>query len=81
MLRRSKPGGGPGCSIEIGRPACYVVAGLAQLGRIEEAKAALEELNLLNSNLAFVEGNLRWLYNDPAAAEHILEWLRAVGMD
>ena len=59
----------------------YVVAGLAQLGRIEEAKVALEELRLLNPNLAFVEGNLRRLYNDPAAVEHILDGLRAAGMD
>jgi tetratricopeptide (TPR) repeat protein len=59
----------------------YVVAGLAQLGRIEEAKVALEELRLLNPNLAVVEGNLRRLYNDPAAVEHILEGLRAAGMD
>ena len=41
----------------------YVVAGLAQLGRIEEAKAALEELKLLNPRFAFVEDNLRRLYN------------------
>ena len=59
----------------------YVVAGLAQLGRIEEAKAALEELKLLNPNLPVVEGNLRRLYSDPAAVEHILEGLRAAGMD
>ena len=59
----------------------YVVAGLAQLGRIEEAKAALEELKLLNPNLAFVEGNLRRLYDDKASVEHILDGLRAAGLD
>ena len=59
----------------------YVVAGLAQLGQIEEAKAALEELKLLNPNLAFVEGNLRRLYDDEASVEHILDGLRAAGLD
>jgi TolB-like protein len=59
----------------------YVVAGLAQLGRIEEAKAALEELKLLNPNLAFIAGNLRRLYNDEASVEHILDGLRAAGLD
>ena len=59
----------------------YVVAGLAELGRIDEAKAALEELRLLNPNLAFVEGNLRRLYNDAASVDHILDGLRAAGLD
>jgi adenylate cyclase len=59
----------------------YVVAGLAQLGRIEEAKTALEELKLLNPNLTFVEGNLRRLYKDPAAVDHILNGLRAASFD
>src|SRR5439155_22411399 len=44
----------------------YVVAGLAELGRIEEAQAPLAELKRLNTNLAFVEGNLRRLFNDEA---------------
>jgi hypothetical protein len=59
----------------------YVVAGLARLGRIEEAKAALEELKLVNPNLAFIAGNLRRLYNDEASVEHILDGLRAAGLD
>ena len=59
----------------------YVVAGLARTGRIEEAKVPLEELKLLNPNLAFVEGNLRRLYNDRAAIDHILDGLRAAGLD
>jgi TolB-like protein len=59
----------------------YVVAGLAQLGRIEEAKAALKELKLLNPSVVFVEGNLRRLYNDQAAIDHILDGLRAAGFD
>ena len=57
----------------------YVVAGLARLGRVEEAKAALEELKLLNPNFAFVEGNLLRLYEDRAAADHILDGLRLAG--
>jgi TolB-like protein len=57
----------------------YVVAGLAELGRVEEAKVVLEELKLLNPNLAFVEGNLRRLYKDQAAIHHILDGLRAAG--
>jgi TolB-like protein/Flp pilus assembly protein TadD len=59
----------------------YVVAGLAQLGRIEEARAALRELKLLNPDIAFVEGNLSQLYEDRAAVDHILEGLRAAGFD
>jgi adenylate cyclase len=59
----------------------YVVAGLAQLGRLEEARAALAELKGLNPNLAFVEGNLKRLFNDPAAVEHILDGLRKAGFE
>ena len=44
----------------------YVVAGLAELDRIEEAQAPLAELKRLNTNLAFVEGNLRRLFTDEA---------------
>ena len=54
---------------------------MAQLGRVEEAKTALEELKLLNENLAFVEGNLRRLYKDQAAVDHVLDGLRAAGFD
>ena len=59
----------------------YVVAGLAKLGRIEEAKAALQELKVLNPNLVFVENNLRRLFDDEASVEHILDGLRAAGLD
>src|SRR5215472_5675350 len=37
----------------------YVVAGLAQLGRIEEAKAALVELKLMDANLEFTASMFR----------------------
>jgi adenylate cyclase len=57
----------------------YVVAGLAELGRIEEAQAPLVELKRLNTNLAFVEGNLQRLYADRAAVDHILDGLRKAG--
>ena len=59
----------------------YLVAGLAKLGRIEEASAAVRELKLLNPDLAFVEGNLSQLYEDRAAVDHILEGLNAAGFD
>jgi adenylate cyclase len=57
----------------------YVVAGLAQLGRIEEAQAALADLKGLDTNLSFVEGLMKRLYKDRAGAEHILEGLRKAG--
>jgi adenylate cyclase len=59
----------------------YVVAGLAQLGRMEEARAALGDLRLLNANLAFVEGNLKRLFSDEAAVDHILDGLRQAGFE
>ena len=59
----------------------YVVAGFAQLGRLEEARAALAELRLLNPNLAFVEGNLKRLFSAPAAVDHILDGLRKAGFE
>jgi adenylate cyclase len=59
----------------------YVVAGLAQLGQLDEARAALAELRRLNPNLAFVEGNLKRLFDDPAAVDHILDGLRKAGFE
>ena len=59
----------------------YVVAGLAQLGRLEEARTALRELELLNPDLAFVDDNLRRLYSDQGAVDHILHGLREAGFD
>ena len=59
----------------------YVVAGLAQLGRFEEASVALAELRKLNPNLAFVEGNLKRLFNAGAAVDHILDGLRKAGFE
>ena len=59
----------------------YVVAGLAQLGRMQEAQAALADLKALNPSLAFVERNFRRLYKDPAAVKQILEGLRKAGFE
>jgi adenylate cyclase len=59
----------------------YVVAGLAQLGRTEEAQAALEDLKSLNPNLAFVKANLQRLYSDGAPVDHLLDGLRKAGFD
>jgi adenylate cyclase len=59
----------------------YVVAGLAELGRIEEAEAPLAELKRLNTNLAFVEGNLRRLFIDQATVDHIIGGLRKAGFE
>jgi adenylate cyclase len=59
----------------------YVVAGLAQLGQIEEAQTALNQLRLLNPNLAFVESNLRRLYVDRTPVDHILDGLRKAGFE
>jgi len=59
----------------------YVVAGLAQLGRIDEAKAFLEELKLLNPTLGFVESNLRRLYDDQAAVDRIIDGLLKAGFE
>jgi adenylate cyclase len=59
----------------------YVVAGLAELGRIEEAQAPLAELKRLNTNLAFVEGNLRRLFTDQAAVDRVVDSLRKAGLE
>jgi adenylate cyclase len=59
----------------------YVVDGLAELGRIEEAQTPLAELRRLNANLAFVEGNLQRLFTDRAAVDHIIGGLRKAGFE
>jgi len=58
----------------------YVVAGLAQLGKIEEAQAALTELKLMDADLACSAGTLHRVFPDPAAVEHVLDGLRKAGM-
>jgi adenylate cyclase len=59
----------------------YVVAGLAQLGRIDEARAALADLKQLDSSLASVESLLRRIFTSPAAVDHILDGLRKAGFE
>jgi TolB-like protein/Tfp pilus assembly protein PilF len=58
----------------------YVVAGLAQLGRIEEAQAALSDLQLTDANLEFSASMLRRTWPDPADVDHLLDGLRKAGM-
>ena len=58
----------------------YAVAGLAQLGRSEEAKAALVDLMRLDVSLSYVESILQRNYKDAAAIDHILDGLRKAGM-
>ena len=59
----------------------YVVAGLAQLGRVEEAQSALTELKRLDPDLAYVEGLLTRLYPDREGIDHILDGLRMAGFE
>jgi adenylate cyclase len=59
----------------------YVVAGLGQLGRIEEAQPALAELRKLDPNLAFVERILSRLYLYREGIDHFLGGLRNAGFE
>jgi adenylate cyclase len=59
----------------------YVVAGLAQLGRIEEAQAALAELKRMDANLEFSASVFRRNWSDPADIDHLLEGLRKAGFE
>jgi adenylate cyclase len=59
----------------------YVVAGLGQLGRIDEARSALAELKLMDANLEFSASVFRRNWPDPADVDHLLEGLRKAGME
>jgi adenylate cyclase len=59
----------------------YVVASLAQLGRIDEARAALSDLKQLDSSLSSVESLLRRIFTHSAAVDHILDGLRKAGFE
>ncbi len=59
----------------------YVVAGLAQLGRIEDAQPALAELKLMDANLEFSASVFRRNWPDPADVDHLLEGLRKAGFE
>jgi adenylate cyclase len=58
----------------------YLVAGLGQLGRLEEAAAALAELQPIEPALAYVAGVCRIYYQLPEDVDHIIEGLRKAGM-
>jgi adenylate cyclase len=58
----------------------YVVAGLAQLDRLDEARAALADLKRLDTDLAAFERVARRVFQNDAPVEHILDGLRKAGM-
>ena len=58
-----------------------MVAGLAQLDRIEEAQVALAGLKLLDANLEFSASVLRRNWPDSADVDHILDGLRKAGFE
>jgi len=57
----------------------YAAASLGQLGRIDEAQAALTDLRQALPNLSFVQNKL--LYKDSVAIDHILSGLRKAGFE
>jgi TolB-like protein/Flp pilus assembly protein TadD len=60
----------------------YVVAGLGQLGQMEEARAALTTYQELRpTDLASWERNARRLFTDGAAIDHIIDGLRKAGLE
>ena len=59
----------------------YVVAGLAQQGRVAEAREALAELKLMDANLEYSASVLRRNWPDPADVDHILDGLRKAGFE
>jgi adenylate cyclase len=58
----------------------YVVAALAQLGRVEQAQAALADLKKRDPNLTALRTTVQ-LYQDPAAVDHLLDGLRKAGFE
>jgi len=79
-------------AVEIGRRAWalnrhwpaglrYVVAGLGQLGRVEEAQGPLTELRTLDPSLAFVEGIPTRLYRYRHGTDHFVDGLRRAGFE
>jgi adenylate cyclase len=58
----------------------YVVAGLGQLGRVEEAAVALAELLPIEPSLAYVAEVCRRFYQLPELVDHVIEGLRKAGM-
>jgi len=58
----------------------YVVAGLAQLGRIEDARTALGDLKELDPKLAALRTTVQ-LYQNQAGIDHLLDGLRKAGFE
>jgi len=58
----------------------YVVAGLAQLGKIEDARAALANLQELDPKLAALRATVK-LYQSQAGIDHLLEGLHKAGFE
>jgi adenylate cyclase len=59
----------------------YVVAGLAQLGKIEEAKATLIDLKERDAKLAAARTTLERLYQNQRGIDHLLDGLRKAGFE
>jgi adenylate cyclase len=59
----------------------YVVAGLAQLGQIEDARATLAILKELDRNLTAVRMTLERVYTYQPGIDHLHEGLRKVGIE
>jgi adenylate cyclase len=59
----------------------HAAVGLAQLGLIEEAQAALADLRGLDPNLSFIRTTMQRLYQDQAGIDHLLEGLRKAGFE
>jgi adenylate cyclase len=60
----------------------YVVAGLGQLGRVDEARAALITYQELRpTNLGSWERHARRLFTDQTAVDHIVDGLRKAGLE
>jgi adenylate cyclase len=59
----------------------YVVAGLAQLGKIEEARSFLADLRKLDPTLAAAHTTLHRLYKDQTSIDHLVDGLRKAGFE
>jgi adenylate cyclase len=59
----------------------YVVAGLAQLDRIDEAQTALADLKPLDGSLEFAASMFRRNWPNPADVDHLLDGLRKAGFE
>jgi adenylate cyclase len=59
----------------------YAVAGLAQIGQFEQARAALADLKQLDSDLPTFERLARRLFSDDTAVDHLVDGLRKAGFE